>query len=184
MRAEAGARSERPAWRRSLVFWVRRYLPAEIAGTLTMVVAGVAVSGLAVPALVIGIVATQAESLGFYAVAGVAVWREQRRVAPDRSRTRTLVKTIVLMVFEFGPAELLDSLLVRPLLVTLAVWVIPDIAAALVLGKLLSDVVFYVLAATAFRATETAGVRGRENDAQPSTHRKAPPAASLPGGAS
>ena len=149
-------------WMRRAAFWLRRYLPAEAAGTLTMLAAGIAVAGLSVPAVVIGIVASQAESVGFYAVAGIAVWREQRRVAPSRGRLRSLLKVLLLLVLEFGPAELLDTLLVRPLFMTIAVLAIPDLGWALVAGKIAADVVFYVLAATAFRVTEKTGARGVE----------------------
>lgn len=143
---------------RALWFWIKRYLPPELAGTATMLVAGVAVASA--PAVVIGLVGTAAENVGFYSVAAVTVWREQRVNFPDDGLLRRLRRVAVLLVLEFGPAELLDTLLVRPLALTLAVHVVPNIGVALLVGKLVADVVFYVLAATAFRVTEKTGVRG------------------------
>lgn len=145
---------------RALVFWIKRYLPPELAGTATMLVAGVAVAAAAAPAIVIGLVGTAAENVGFYCVAAITVWREQRLNFPDDGVLRRVRRVAVLLVLEFGPAELLDTFLVRPLALTLAVHLLPDIALGLIVGKLAADVVFYVLAATAFRVTEKTGVRG------------------------
>jgi hypothetical protein len=146
---------------RALWFWVKRYAPPEISGTVTMVLSGMLVAGLGAPAVVVGIVATVAESVGFYAIAGVGVWREQRRNFPDRGRLRILVRVLGLLLVEFGTAELLDTLLVRPGALTVALLFIPNVAVALVAGKVVADIVFYVLAATAFRVTEKTGMRGR-----------------------
>jgi hypothetical protein len=146
---------------RALWFWVKRYAPPEISGTITMVLIGMFVAGLGAPAVVVGIAATVAESVGFYAIAGVTVWREQRRNFPDHGRVRILVRVIGLLLVEFGSAELLDTLLVRPGALTFALLLVPNVAVALVAGKVVADVVFYVLAATAFRVTEKTGLRGQ-----------------------
>lgn len=156
--AHAAPPRARARWR-TLWFWVTRYLPPEIAGTATMLIGGVAVAAASAPALVVGIVGTLAENVGFYSVAAISVWREQQRNCPDDGVLRRARRVVVLLVLEFGPAELLDSFLVRPLALTLCVHLLPT-AWGLVVGKLVADVVFYVLAATAFRVTEKAGVRG------------------------
>lgn len=145
---------------RSLWFWIRRYLPPELAGTATMLIAGVAVAAAAAPAVVIGLVGTAAENVGFYSVAAITVWREQRVNFPDDGALRRARRVTVLLVLEFGPAELLDTFLVRPLALTLAVHLLPNVGLGLIVGKLAADIVFYVLAATAFRVTEKTGVRG------------------------
>ncbi|WP_052226545.1 hypothetical protein [Microbacterium mangrovi] len=150
----------RRSWLLALWFWVRRYAPPEVSGTVTMVLSGTAVAALGAPAVVVGLVATIAESVGFYAIAGIAVWREQRRNFPALGRLRILARVIGLMLVEFGSAEVLDTVLVRPASLTVALLFIPNVAVALVAGKVVADVVFYVLAATAFRVTEKTGLRG------------------------
>jgi hypothetical protein len=141
-------------------FWVIRYAPPEIAGTLTMVVAGIAVAGLGAPVWLVGIAAALAEGIGFYAVAGIAVWKEQRRAFPERGRAGILIRVLGLLLFEFGPAELLDTFLVRPVAIMLGVQLLPDVVWGLIAGKVVADIAFYVLAATAFRVSEKTGVRG------------------------
>lgn len=144
---------------RALWFWIKRYLPPELAGTATMLIGGIAVAAASAPAVVIGIVGTAAENVGFYSVAAITVWREQRQNFPDDGMLRRARRVVVLLALEFGPAELLDTFLIRPLALTLFVHLLPT-AWGLVVGKLIADVVFYVLAATAFRVTEKTGVRG------------------------
>jgi hypothetical protein len=160
VRAAHAARTRLPRWVRSGLFWAKRYLPPEIAGTATMLAAGLAASAAGLPPVLVGIAASEGEGVGFYAVAGVSVWREQRRNFPDRGRLRILLRVLGLLLFEFGPAELLDTFLLRPLALTLAVQFIPAVAWALIAGKVVADIVFYVLAATAFRVSERAGIRG------------------------
>ena len=145
---------------RAVWFWIKRYAPPEIAGTLTMVLAGMAVSGLGAPVWLVGIAAALAEGVGFYAVAGISVWREQRRAFPDRGPVGILIRVLGLLLFEFGPAELLDSFLVRPVAIMLGVQLLPVVAWGLVAGKVVADIAFYILAATAFRVSEKTGVRG------------------------
>lgn len=143
-------------WTR-LWFWVRRYLPAEIAGTLAVVAAGLVVHDWSGSPLVTAGAATIAESFGFYAVIAVGIHREQRAVA--RTRRAAASRSLLLIVAEFGPAELLDSLLVRPGLIALAVWLLPGTLWALLVGKIFADLVFYVIAAGAFTITERTGLR-------------------------
>lgn len=47
----------------------------------------------------------------------------------------------------------------RPGLIALAVWLLPGTLWALLVGKVLADVVFYVIAAGAFTITERTGLR-------------------------
>ena len=124
-----------------------------------MVLAGMAASRLGAPVWLVGIAAALTEGVGFYAVAGIAVWREQRRAFPDRRRTGILIRVLGLLLFEFGPAEVLDSFLVRPLAIMLGVQLLPDVAWGLIAGKVVADIAFYILAATAFRVSQKTGAR-------------------------
>jgi hypothetical protein len=149
---------------RALWFWIKRYAPPEVAGTLTMVLVGIAVSAVGAPIWLVGITAALAEGVGFYAVAGVAVWREQRRGFPDRGPLRILIRVVGLLLFEFGPAELLDTFLVRPVAIMIGVQLLPHVAWGLIAGKVVADIAFYVLAATAFRVSEKTGIRGGQTE--------------------
>jgi hypothetical protein len=58
------------------------------------------------------------------------------------------------LILEFGFAEALDSLLVRPLALYTSLQWISNMAIALLLGKVVADVVFYVPTVVAFEVRE------------------------------
>lgn len=148
-----------PARRRGIAFWIARYLPAEIAGTAAMIAAGLAVAVWTDnPALIAG-AALVGEIIGFYLVLGLVVAREQSRLGVHGRRL--LASTFVLLVAEFGAAELLDTFLIRPVALMVGVLVLAEPVWGLLAGKVLADVVFYALAAGAFTITDRAGLRRR-----------------------
>lgn len=143
--------------RRGILFWIRRYLPAEIAGTVTLLVAGLAVGAWTDHPMLMAGAAVVGENLGFYGVLAVAVLVEQRRLG--RRGFRAVAVTAVLLVAEFGGAELLDTFFIRPAAISLAVWLIPDPVWGLLAGKVAADIVFYVIAGIAFHLTTKTRLR-------------------------
>jgi hypothetical protein len=111
-------------------------------------------SGSIVVAAVAG---TITEGVGYYAlvvVRGIRGHLGSLRVTRVRRRSGRGALAIALtlrgMAAEFGPAEVLDTVVVRPaLLIVAAAWLGPDPTAWLV-GKLAADVVFYVVAIASF----------------------------------
>jgi hypothetical protein len=128
---------------RRALSWVRRYLPAELVATPSALLcawgAG-AWTGSTVAAAVAG---AWGESLGFY---GLMLARELRR----RGRLHALPAVVRDLVLEFGPAEALDTLLVRPAFMHLGLTLLPDPVLGLVAGKLAADVGFYAPAIASF----------------------------------
>jgi hypothetical protein len=113
----------------------------------------VAVGALAVPnagVAAVGIVATWAEMVGFYGTMAVRDLSQRLRGtsagAPGTagSRTRAAAATTTALIAEFGPAELLDTLLVRPALIAVSLQLTSTTLVGIVAGKLLADVAFYV----------------------------------------
>lgn len=150
-------------------FWTRRYLPAELVGTATLFLASWVAGALGAGVVVIAYAAVIGESLGFYAVLGVAVFREQQRLAPALGGLTLLRRTVLLLLAECGPAELLDSLLMRPLVLVLSMYLLPD-GWDLLVGKIIADVVFYLTAGLCYTLTvrlRLRGVRGVEEGDTP-----------------
>jgi hypothetical protein len=124
-----------PATNRPMA-WLRRYLPAELvsipiaifcawlAATLTGSVAAAAVAG------------TWGENLGFY---GMMLARELARRG-----VWALPAVLCDLALEFGPAEALDSLLLRPALMYAGLSIIPNLALGILAGEIAADIVFYV----------------------------------------
>lgn len=143
--------------RRGLAFWIVRYLPAEVAGTAAMVIGGLLATMWTDAVAVVALAALLGEIVGFYAVLAVTIYIEQAQVSA--TRRRALGRTAVLVVAEFGAAELLDTFLVRPVALMLGVWLVPDPLWGMLTGKIAADIVFYAVAAGAFTVTARTGLR-------------------------
>ncbi|MCV7414920.1 hypothetical protein [Mycolicibacterium litorale] len=135
--------------RHKAIVWARRYVPCEVAGT-TVEFGGAALAYLWTGSFVVAALAgTIGASVGYYATAYTAALRWSYRSRRGSLPMRVLVANGLALrsvAIEFGPAEAVDSLVVRPL----AFYVGPQLFGGLVLGwvaaKVFSDVVFYALA--------------------------------------
>ena len=143
--------------RRGIAFWIVRYLPAEIVGTAAMIIAGLAVTIWTDAPALIAIAALLGEIVGFYIVLAITIFIEQQAVSPNWRRA--LGRTFLLLIAEFGVAELLDTLLIRPAALMAGVWLLPDPMWGLLAGKVFADVIFYAIAAGAFTITAKTGLR-------------------------
>ena len=136
--------------RQKLIEWVRRYLPCEIAGTVGEL-GGAGVAYLLTGSLAAAaITATIGASAGYYATAYFSAvrweYREQIRrgvVARIAAANLFAVRSVAI---EFGPAELIDSIAIRPLAYYIGPLIFGNVVAGWIFGKLLSDIGFYVLA--------------------------------------
>ncbi len=144
---------------RGIGFWIVRYLPAEIAGTAAMILAGLGVTFWTDNPAIIALAALVGEIVGFYVVLILVIYFEQSRVVGGHRRA--FARTMVLLIAEFGAAELLDTLLIRPAALLLGVWLVKDPVWGLLAGKVVADVIFYAIAAGAFTITDKTGLRDR-----------------------
>jgi hypothetical protein len=139
----------RPTGRKS-VEWVRRYLPCEIAGTVGEL-GGVAIAYLLTGSVVAAaIVATVGSSVGYYATAYGAAVRAAYGQCGHRRRVWQVVAANGLalrsIAVEFGPAEAIDSLAIRPVAFYLGPQLFDNMLTGWIVGKVVADVGFYVLA--------------------------------------
>jgi hypothetical protein len=130
--------------------WVRRYLPCEIVGTIGEF-GGAAVAYLATGSLAAAaITATIGASAGYYATAYASALRLTYR-DHDRRRwpSRVLMSNMLALrsvAVEFGPAELIDSIAVRPVAFYVGPLMFHNTIAGWIFGKLVSDLAFYLVA--------------------------------------
>lgn len=113
--------------------WLLRYAPLEAAALATALGAGLAVSEFANGQLAIGYAGAWGENIGYYLTA----FARERRV---RGSSALALRDLLL---EFGVAEAVDSLVVRPLCMAFGVGQLGNPAAGIVIGKLAADVPFY-----------------------------------------
>jgi hypothetical protein len=133
---------------RAIRWWMCRYLLAEVLGA-ALAITTVAVAHRAGASVHAGaIYGSTAEGVGFYAVLLV---RDAARRHRDGARlTRAVVLTARDMAVEFGPAEILDTLIVRPVLLYAGVRLTHDVVIGTVTGKLAADLVFYGIVAPCY----------------------------------
>ena len=142
--------------RHGIRFWLMRYLPSELAGTaLSLLTAWIAyrLSGSLVVAALAG---TVGENIGFYGVAvGRSIrdqWRFERALGATRPRA-SVRAALWLSLLEFGPAEVVDTFCVRPLLLWAAPMLIGNPLAGWLVGKLGADALFYAMAGVGYLAS-------------------------------
>ncbi|MGB4779918.1 hypothetical protein [Microbacterium sp.] len=137
-----------------LIFWLRRYLPAEACATVAAVAAGLSVRVWHDATWITVWAATMADSIGFYAPMFVTIWHEER--SEGRSPRTAIARGGAQLVAEFGPASLIDTFAARPALLALAMLLIPAEGWALLAGSLAANGVFYVVSAACYLLTRRA----------------------------
>lgn len=125
--------------------WLSRYGLPEILGTVAAVGAATSVYQLTGSTIAAAYAGTAAECLVFY---GIIFLRETIRgahVAGAQGKAYTsidLLRVLHGMMLEFGAAEALDSLLLRPLIIDQGMRLLGPGAGSLA-GKLAADILFY-----------------------------------------
>lgn len=149
MAAASDARvSRKHAAGRKLVVWIRRYLPCEIVGTVSEFGSAAVVYVLTDSPAAVAIAATIGATVGYYAMAYTTAVRWSARSQPHRPwPARILVANLLALrsvVVEFGPAEVIDSVLVRPLAFYAVPMLVGNFAVGFVIAKLAADLAFYI----------------------------------------
>jgi len=147
--------------RRGIAVWLRRYAPAEIVATLGALLAAGAASRYG-SAAVIALAGVLGETVAFY---GYLFVRDLRSW-PD-GPTNAVSGTVHGLLLEFGPAELSDTLLVRPLAMYLGPFVLGGVTTGILAGKVAADVVFYALAVLGYELLRPPPRRGWWSAAAP-----------------
>lgn len=128
--------------------WLKRFLPAEVVGTLVAIAMAYFASTFAANRVTIAYAASLAETVGFYATiifTDALLIRNQLKIQ-NRTLTLTslLLTTLKNILIDFGFAELADSFVIRPLFMYLFPLWLNDYVSGIVAGKVASDIVFYV----------------------------------------
>jgi hypothetical protein len=130
--------------------WLRRYAPNEIAGWVAQSGAAAATYALTGSYAAAVIAATIGASAGYYAAAYFNGLRWSYRAQAGRSwPMRVLVANGLAarsIAVEFGPAEAIDSVTIRPIALYLGPLVVGNTAVGFVLGSIVADIAFYVMA--------------------------------------
>lgn len=116
--------------------WIHHFLPSEMGGAAAAILAALSTFAITQRVGIAVAAASIAETLAFYTVALV---REHRR----NDRLRTSLHNVLI---DFGPAEVLDTLFIRPGAMYAFEHATNNLLLGVVFGKLASDLAFYAIA--------------------------------------
>lgn len=168
----------RTAVRRGFGAWRRRYGIAELTGTVVLVLVVLVILRATGSIVLSALAGSLAEAGWFYTMLLAREFRLERREAQAGGfEHRPLGELGRDLLLEFGAAERVDSLLLRPICLGLGLWLIGGWPGVL-LGKLAADLLFYgpVLALLHWRGAGHPGRRGPgdTNGRRPTTATKVP----------
>jgi hypothetical protein len=129
-----------------MAVWLRRYGVAEAVGIGAALLGGWLASAIGAPLVGIAYAGAVGENVGFYGTIVARQLAADRRLASamgERYRRHHLWSTTRELLLEFGPAELLDSLVIRPFAMAVGVRLLGQ-ASGIMVGKLAADVTFYL----------------------------------------
>jgi hypothetical protein len=123
--------------------WLNRYaLPEITSGFFSVFLATLAMytTGNIVLA---GYVGTLADNFSYY---GIIVYRDlrKRRKKGGRIKFTDFITEMRNLLIEFGPAEYLDTIAIRPFFLVLAPFFVPIYPIAVIVGGFLADFFFYI----------------------------------------
>ena len=137
--------------------WLKRYRPAEIIGTLTAIISASVAHLFSKNNILIAYPGSLGEAAGFYGTVLI-----QRIMIADRKTKRNhkkislhdFIKIFSGIILEFGPAGLIDGLLLRPLFMYLFPLYLKHFTLGILAGKFMADITFYILVIASYEITK------------------------------
>ena len=136
----------REGWRARVADWLRRYALAEVAGVTCALVGSYGARRFTGSNLAAAYGGAWGESLGYSSVIIVRDYLAARRAAHAKGRlvnVRDAGELATGLLAEFGPAAVLDTLVVRPFAMGVGMRALGPMRG-LVAGKIAADILFYL----------------------------------------
>lgn len=133
--------------------WIKRYLPAEIAATLTAIIAGYLSNAVVKNDVITAFVATWGENIGYYGyiiISDITKSLAEHKNNQIKYTILSFSKDIRNIIVEFGPAEFFDSFVIRPFAMLTFTKITGNVIAGIFIGKIAADVIFYFFAIIMF----------------------------------
>ncbi|MHB8261093.1 MAG: hypothetical protein ACYDCN_09145 [Bacteroidia bacterium] len=119
--------------------WLKRYLPAEIIGTVTAVVAASVTHLFSESLIFIAYAGSLGEGIGFYStvfIQHIILVAKKHRKENKTVSFSDFNKIIGNIILEFGPAGLIDGLLLRPFFLYLFPILMQNFTIGILVGKI------------------------------------------------
>jgi hypothetical protein len=133
--------------KRKVKEWLKRYLPAEILSVIATLATAMLVFKATNDPLSTALAGTWGGNIayfGYILVKDILITEKKCGTAGAAYTFKHLFNNLRALVLEFGPAEVLDSFLIRPaLMYYIPVW-IGQLALGILIAKIAADITFYI----------------------------------------
>ena len=137
--------------------WLLRYGPAELLSLLATLAAAAATAQAGASGIAVALAATWAGNLAYFGlILGQDIWRTHQGLqAQGRSYTLGIFgRNLRALVVEFGAAEALDSLLIRPALLYWFPRWLHSVPQGILVAKFAADITFYIPAIISYELSK------------------------------
>jgi len=127
--------------------WLRRFLPAEIGGTIMAMFASYITYFYTGNKVFAAYAGTLGNNIGFYApviLHDSNILRKKLEKEHKKFTFWAFLHLLKKMLLEFGPAEILDSFFIRPFFLFIFPVLLKNYPVGILVGKIVADVVFYI----------------------------------------
>ena len=122
---------------------LKRYVPAFILATITSLIGGMLAHYFFGNILITAFAATWGENIGYYGKLFFDDIKE-RKIRDSKITFIGTLKVLRNMIIEFGPGEIIDSFIVRPVIIYFTLEKIESTMLGIYIGKVISDFFFYL----------------------------------------
>ena len=126
-------------WKNKTKEWFKRYSTPLILATLAAIISATLIKILTGNNIIAGIFATWIDNITFYGYICIKDLSKK-----EGSKIRNVFRQLRNMIVEFGPAEYLDSFLIRPLYLSLFPYLIDNYQIAILLGSIFAEITYFI----------------------------------------
>lgn len=127
--------------------WSKRYLPAEIVSSVSMLIITFLIFHITQNYIIAAFIGSISEISIFYLIIiSIEIKNESLKLKNKNKKytSKHFTKTLRNLTIKFGPGELIDPLIIRPFFL----WLIPSYTSnytfGIIIGKIIADILFYI----------------------------------------
>lgn len=133
--------------KQKVIVWIKRYLLADILSTILSLATAWLIMESTGDRVLAAFVGSAVASISFYGIVAFSDVRKslkEHKAENERYRIKSFLLDFRNLIIEFGPAELLDVLAVRPFFMYLIPKLTGDFLLGTFIGKMIADVLFFI----------------------------------------
>lgn len=133
--------------KKKIIKWIKRYLIADVISTILSLATAWLIMERSGDRVLAAFVGSAVASISFYGIVAYSDVRKslkKHRADNKKYKIKSFLLDFRNLIIEFGPAELLDVLAVRPFFMYLIPKLTGDFLLGTFIGKMIADIIFFV----------------------------------------